>query len=105
MIKRLASFLAIAAFFLSTLGLSTAHGQPKDISGKIVGGSPIAITEVPWQVQVAFQKSGSWYSCGGVLIGPDAVLTAAHCATNQSDDSPLLPGAFRVAMGSAQYSS
>ncbi len=45
---------------------------------KIIGGSPANITDYPWYVLVA---SYSGHFCGGSLIAPDVVLSAAHCAS------------------------
>lgn len=42
----------------------------------IVGGAPIDITDVPWQVSL--QDSGGHF-CGGSVIGASLILTAAHC--------------------------
>lgn len=43
---------------------------------RIVGGRPINIEQVPWQV--ALYDNG-YLICGGSLISVDWVLTAAHC--------------------------
>jgi secreted trypsin-like serine protease len=43
--------------------------------GKITGGTTALITDFPWQV---FFKSGS-FQCGGSIIAPNWILTAAHC--------------------------
>ena len=42
----------------------------------IVGGEPINIIDVPWQVSL--QDSGGHF-CGGSVIGASLILTAAHC--------------------------
>lgn len=43
---------------------------------RIVGGFEIDIKDVPWQVSL--QKNGSHF-CGGSIISPKWILTAAHC--------------------------
>lgn len=48
----------------------------------IVGGSPAAKNELPFQVSV--QTSSGSHFCGGSLIAPDTVLTAAHCVENKA---------------------
>lgn len=49
--------------------------RPK-LDGRIVGGTVMDITQVPWQVSL--QVRGS-HICGGSIIGENWVLTAAHC--------------------------
>ena len=39
--------------------------------GAVVGGEPLRPADVPWFAPVA--------SCGGTLVAPDRLLTAAHC--------------------------
>ncbi|OXA61937.1 trypsin-7 [Folsomia candida] len=51
---------------------------------KIVGGEPTTIEDYPYQVQL--QNRGSFF-CGGSIISPKHVLTAAHCTNGQSASS------------------
>lgn len=50
--------------------------SPVQIDGRIVGGSQAAIQYFPWQVSVTYYRT---HRCGGTLISPLHVLSAAHC--------------------------
>ncbi|XP_054853557.1 transmembrane protease serine 13 isoform X2 [Eublepharis macularius] len=46
------------------------------MSGRIVGGTESSASKWPWQVSLQY---GSTHICGGTIIDPLWVLTAAHC--------------------------
>lgn len=47
----------------------------------IIGGSETTISAAPWMVQLAYYNADTdeGYFCGGTLVAPNKVLTAAHC--------------------------
>ena len=53
-----------------------ATGESSNNGGKIVGGEPAPLGSVPYQVSV---YHGGGHACGGAIVGPDTIVTAAHC--------------------------
>lgn len=71
-----AKFLALVAVAGT---LVTALGPASPIQGaapRIVGGAPIAISAIPWQVNLAIRNSTM---CSASIIGNSWLVTAAHC--------------------------
>ncbi|KAG7178029.1 Cationic trypsin-3-like [Homarus americanus] len=69
-----------------TVGVESAqkthkHQLPRDLArpDRIVGGEPVKRGEFQWQVSLQFNGR---HFCGGTLISPSLVLTAAHCTVN-----------------------
>ena len=65
-------------------GAGTVPGGVSD--DDVVGGQAIEIEEVPWTVALVHPGESDNF-CGGVLIAPTRVLTAAHCTQYVKRDS------------------
>jgi len=63
--------------FVSLLLLEVALAQvpPEE---RIVGGEEAVPHSIPWQVSLR-RKSDNFHFCGGSLLDPTTVITAAHC--------------------------
>ncbi|XP_044210899.1 transmembrane protease serine 13a [Thunnus albacares] len=59
-----------------TVSLQCVDCGRQQSTSRIIGGSVAKLGQWPWQLSLHFRGS---HVCGGVLISPDFVLTAAHC--------------------------
>ncbi len=76
MIGRAALAAAAAVAVLCTPMAAGAPAEPL-----IVGGEPSSAAQYPWMVALTTTASDAAY-CGGALVAPDRVLTAAHCISS-----------------------
>lgn len=69
--------LVIASLVWSVAGLA-----PR--SNAVVGGAPITVEQVPWQALVIVEPDNRL--CGGAIIDPGWLVTAAHCVVGFQGD-------------------
>lgn len=69
-------------FCLVTFVGSASWGKPDNtVQPRIIGGSPASISNYPWMTALTDPRDDSQF-CGGSLIRPGWVVTAAHCVEN-----------------------
>lgn len=77
-----------AALFLCT-ALITVSSQAQQQS-RIINGKPASTATYPWMASIFIlggKDSDNGGGCGGSLIAPNWVLTAAHCFLNEAGDA------------------
>lgn len=89
----LVAFLAFAAAQEEQQQLPPAGPQ----DGRIVGGWETNITHFPHQVSL---QMGTRHICGGSVIAPNVILTAAHCVLKPDE-----PQIYAIRAGSTLWSS
>ncbi|KAM6933268.1 transmembrane protease serine 13a [Xenentodon cancila] len=68
-----------------TVSLQCVDCGKQQSTSRIIGGSVAKIGQWPWQLSLHYKGS---HVCGGVLISPDFVLSAAHCFPSSMSLSP-----------------
>lgn len=79
---------ALMAITLAGWMTSVSAGQP---GSRVIGGEAARSGEIPWQVGVAHGPEGArdifqQIQCGGTLITPQWIVSAAHCFGDYTDD-------------------
>jgi secreted trypsin-like serine protease len=81
--------LALAA---TMTAIPLAGAAPAAADSVVVGGFPIDVSQAPWTVALSsrdrFGGTRAGQFCGGVAITRTAVLTAAHCLTEEALGTP-----------------
>ncbi|MFJ3901226.1 serine protease [Streptomyces sp. NPDC090025] len=100
----------IARAWTGALGLLAAAAAPLGTAppavadSVVVGGQPARIAEAPWVVALSsrdrFGRTRAGQFCGGALVAPTKVLTAAHClARDVLGGEPWQLADFKVIAG------
>ena len=95
---------ACSIFALALISLvpfaSAAEPVPGNETGpRIIGGTTAPAGAWPSQALVQTELDPGFRKCGGTLIDPSWVLTAAHCVTDEDDESYPAPSIL-VGLGS-----
>ncbi len=88
---------AIVAGMPPTAGVDAAKKRG-EVGTEIVGGGPVPNGKYPFMVSlqdVRFGGPGARHLCGGSLVAPDVVVTAAHCTVSELTSTETL----RVVVG------
>ncbi|XP_037084047.1 chymotrypsin-like elastase family member 2A [Pollicipes pollicipes] len=60
---------------------------PRQEQTRVIGGAPVASGSYPWQAQIEIAVNrGYQHSCGGIVISPNLILSAAHCHTKNENN-------------------
>jgi len=92
--------LVLVACILSLAPPAGAAAAQAPLVPYIVGGQEASIAQFPWQVYVLRETaSEGGAACGGSIISPTQILTAAHCVDHEGSTKTYPAADFLVVSG------
>ncbi|XP_064470528.1 U21-ctenitoxin-Pn1a-like isoform X2 [Ornithodoros turicata] len=83
---------ALALVTLTTGATAVPSGGYSDVELGIAGGKNATPGQFPWHVRLHITVKDTSFLCGGSLITPTVVVTAAHCVDKDSPDVTVIGG-------------
>src|SRR5262249_903495 len=98
----------LAVVLAAAVDLRAVHSQDSSASAeldyRVVGGTLAAEGAWPWQVAIYFKQADGTFmlGCGGSIVNPRWVLSAAHCFLRSSDTTVRVASELLVVEGTNQ---
>jgi secreted trypsin-like serine protease len=94
---------------LAVVAPAVAHARPiiraRHNLAKILGGSTAVGTSLGMVARVTYYDGSDNFLCSGTVVASNVVLTAGHCAVNETTGAVDTPGDYQVLTGSQSLSS
>lgn len=96
-LRRLAAGGSAATAALALLNPVAAAAPGGDAQARVLGGQDTDVQAAPWAV--ALTDAGGRQFCGGTLVTPSKIITAAHCAFAPSSEQHRDPAELHAITG------
>jgi secreted trypsin-like serine protease len=93
------AFVLVGSLALVSAALASGAALAQDDTEMIVGGNPAPEGKYPYQVRLYSSAEDDRGFCGGSIIAPQWILTAAHCAVVDNDVAENLEAADKIFVG------